>query len=98
MDPARFTKRDESDQMDKHRKQEQARYLHAGLSQGTVAADLLLCMRAKDEVLFAEQVLGKNSRKSALCLLQRRRKKSVCLRLPRTRTRRHPRKRPRFRA
>ena len=55
----RFTKRDESAQMDKHRMQEQAHYLYARMSQGVVAADLLLCMHAKGEGRFAEHVLQK---------------------------------------
>ena len=55
----RFTKRDESSQMDKHRMQEQAHYLYARLSQGVVAADLVLCMHAKGEGRFAEHVLQK---------------------------------------
>ena len=57
MYPDRFTKRDESAQMDMYRMQEQARYLHARLSQGAVAADLVLCMHAKGEGRFAEHVL-----------------------------------------
>ena len=57
MHPYRFPKRDESAQMDKYRMQEQARYLHTRLSQGAVAADLVLCMHAKGEGRFAEHVL-----------------------------------------
>ena len=51
--------------MDKHRMQEQARYLQARLSQGTVAANQLLCMHAKGEGRFAEQVLQKTRGKGA---------------------------------
>ena len=53
----RFTKRDKSAQMEKHRMQEQAHYLYTRLSQGVVAADLVLCMHAKGEGRFAEHVL-----------------------------------------
>ena len=35
--------------------QEQAHYLYARLSQGAVAADLVLCMHAKGKSRFAEQ-------------------------------------------
>ena len=69
--PARFTKRDESAQMDKHRMQEQAHYLYARMSQGVVAADLLLCMHAKGEGRFAEHVLQKLEEK------EQKRKRSV---------------------
>ena len=69
--PARFTKRDESAQMDKHRMQEQAHYLYARMSQGVEAADLLLCMHAKGEGRFAEHVLQKLEEK------EQKRKRSV---------------------
>ena len=69
MHPYRFPKRDESAQMDKYRMQEQARYLHTRLSQGAVAADLVLCMHAKGEGLFAEHVLQKLEEKELLSLL-----------------------------
>ena len=49
--------------------QEQARYLQARLSQGTVAANQLLCMHAKGEGRFAEQVLQKLEEKERLSLL-----------------------------
>ena len=65
----RFTKRDESAQMDKHRMQEQAHYLYARMSQGVVAADLLLCMHAKGEGRFAEHVLLKLEEKERLSLV-----------------------------
>ena len=39
MHPGRFTKRDESAQMDKHHMQEQAHYLYARMSQGAKSAD-----------------------------------------------------------
>ena len=56
MDPASF-KSDRSSQMDENRKREQERYLRARFNQGTAAADLLLCMRAKGEGVFAEEVM-----------------------------------------
>ena len=67
----RFTKRDESAQMDKYRMQEQAHYLHARLSQGVEAADLLLWMHAKGEGRFAEHVLQNLEEK------EQKRKRSV---------------------
>ena len=67
----RFTKRDESAQMDKHRMQEQAHYLYARLSQGIEAADLVLCMDAKGEGRLAEHVLQKLEEKERLSLLEK---------------------------
>ena len=49
--------------------QEQAHYLYARMSQGAVAADLLLCMYAKGEGRFAEHVLQKLEEKERLSLL-----------------------------
>ena len=59
MHPDRFTKRDESAQMEKYRMQEQAHYLYARMSHCAVAALLLLCKHAKGEGRFAEHVLQK---------------------------------------
>ena len=63
--------------MDKHRTQEQGHCLYARLSQGVVAADLLLCMHAKGEGRFAEHVLQKLEEKEqclSLVLAQKREK------------------------
>ena len=70
-----FTKRYESAQMDKHRMQEQAHYLHARLSQGVEAADLLLCMHAKGKGRFAEHVLQKLEEKERCLSLELAQKK-----------------------
>ena len=64
MHPNWFTKRNEA-QMDKYSMQEQAHYIYARLSLGTMAADLVLCMRDKGKGRFAEHVLQKTRGKGA---------------------------------